>query len=259
MYSPVSHATMSDPWYGTSGPRDAQIVLVGESWGAAEADQRLPFVGESGKELTRILADAGISRNQVFFTNCFAAQPPGNEAWRFFNKRGETKWRGVNATPWVKSELDRLYHQLREVGPKVVIAAGNYALWALTGEAHVSFSSESTGDGATVLAPTGIMSWRGLMLELTRPAPLPPLRILPILHPAAILRAYYLRAVTVHDLGRVSSGLSANWRPLVPPTILAKPSFDQAHSALRGWLDKCNGGDLLPLSHDIETSRGVIT
>ena len=258
MYSPVSHATMSDPWYGTSGPRDAQIVLVGESWGAAEADQRLPFVGESGKELTRILADAGISRNQVFFTNCFAAQPPGNEAWRFFNKRGETKWRGLNPTPWVKSELDRLYHQLREVGPKVVIAAGNYALWALTGEAHVSFSSESTGDGATVLVPSGIMSWRGSMLEsnvLEKS-----IKLIPIIHPAGILRAWYQRAVTVHDLStRIPLALSGDWRPTPPPNIVHLPSFELADHILGQWLIHCASGNELRLSHDIETSRGNIT
>src|SRR5215831_2680981 len=199
-YTPTIHATISDPWYGTSGPRDARIVLVGESWGAAEADQKLPFVGESGKELTRILADAGISRNQVFFTNCFAAQPPGNEVWRFFNSKGEALWRGLSPTPWARSELNRLYHQLREIGPTVVIAAGNYALWALTGEAHVSFSSESTGDGATVIVPSGIMSWRGSMLESSIPEIERSLKLLPILHPAAILRAWYQRAVTVHDL-----------------------------------------------------------
>src|SRR5215831_17375891 len=164
-YTPTIHATISDPWYGTSGPRDAKIVLVGESWGTAETDQRLPFVGESGKELTRILADAGINRSQIFMTNCFAAQPPGNDAWRFFNQKGETRWHGLNPTPWVRSELDRLQHQIKTISPLLVIAAGNYALWALTGEAHVSFGSESTGDGATVLAPSGIMSWRGSMLE----------------------------------------------------------------------------------------------
>ena len=235
--------------------------MVAESWGTAEYQAKKPLVGPSGHLFDQMLHEAGLLRSQVFITNCFAAQPPSNEVWRFFHSKqsGEPKWHGLHPTPWAKSELDRLQRQLQEISPTIVIAAGNYALWALTGEAHVSFSSESTGDGATVLAPTGIMSWRGSMLELTRPAPLPPLRILPILHPAAILRAYYLRAVTVHDLGRVSSGLSANWRPLVPPTILAKPSFDQAHETLRGWLDKCNGGDLLPLSHDIETSRGVIT
>jgi uracil-DNA glycosylase family 4 len=261
-YAPTIHAHISDPWYGTSGPRDARIVLVGESWGAAEADQRLPFVGESGKELTRILADAGISRSQVFMTNCFAAQPPGNDAWRFFNPKGDNRCQGLNPTAWVRSELERLYHQLREVGPTVVIAAGNYALWALTGEAHVSFSSESTGDGATVLVPTGIMSWRGSMLLSDMPGVSRnrPLKVLPILHPAAILRAWYQRAVTVHDLSsRIPLALSGDWRPSPPPNIIHLPDYPTADRVLGNWLIHAASGNVLRLSHDIETSRGSIT
>lgn len=258
-YTPTIHAEISDPWYGTSGPRDARIVLVGESWGAAEADQRLPFVGESGKELTRILADAGISRSQVFLTNCFGAQPPGNEAWRFFNPRGDVRWKGLNPTPWIKSELNRLYHQLRELRPTIVIAAGNYALWALT-ESLVSFSSESTGDGATVLVPTGIMSWRGSMLVSRIPEIELELKILPILHPAAILRAWYQRAVTVHDLStRIPLALSGDWRPTPPPNVIHMPTFSEADGVLGNWLIHAASGNVLRLSHDIETARGSIT
>jgi uracil-DNA glycosylase family 4 len=260
-YTPVVHAEITDPWFGTSGPRDARIVLVGESWGAAEADQRLPFVGESGKELTRMLEEAGFPRNQIFLTNCFAAQPPGNDAWRFFEPRGDNRWRGLNPTPWVKSELNRLYHQLKEIQPTLVIAAGNYALWALT-ESLVSFSSESTGDGATVLVPTGIMSWRGsMLLSNTLDANgNKPLKVLPILHPAAILRAWYLRAVTIHDLStRIPLALSNDWRPSPPPNIIHLPTFREADRVLGNWLITLASGTVLRLSHDIETARGTIT
>ena len=257
-YAPATHALISDPWYGTSGPRDARIVLVGESWGAAEADQRLPFVGESGKELTQMLADAGLRRADIFLTNCFAAQPPSNDAWRFFLPRGDNRWKGLNPTPWVLSELERLYQQLRELRPTIVIAAGNYALWALT-DGLVSYSSESTGDGATVLVPTGIMSWRGSMLESTVLGG-PPLKVLPVLHPAAILRAWYLRTPTVHDLSsRVPLALDGDWRPNPPPNIISKPTFAQADRVLGNWLITAASGTMLRLSHDIETARGSIT
>ena len=53
-----------DLWYGTSGPHDAEIVLVGEAWGADEDVQKRPFVGASGNELTRILTEAGLSRSE---------------------------------------------------------------------------------------------------------------------------------------------------------------------------------------------------
>ena len=256
-YSPASPPPSPDLWYGTSGPRDARIAVVAESWGSQEAQQKLPLVGPSGHLFDQMLHEAGLLRSQIFITNCFAAQPPGNEVWRFFHPRqsGVPKWKGLQPTEWAKGELARMHQQLESISPSLVIAVGNYALWALTGEDLVSFSSESTGDGATVLAPTGIMSWRGSMLLSSNGT-----RILPIIHPAAILRAWYLRTVTIHDLSnRVPLGLSGDWRPTPPPVIESKPSFERAAAILGCWLDTCSSGHLLHLSHDIETSRGTIT
>jgi uracil-DNA glycosylase len=210
-----------------------------------------------------MLAEAGYPRDQVFCTNVFASQPPQNEVWRFFytKQSGVPKWKGLQPTEWARSELERLYQQLKAVGPKIVIAAGNYALWALTEEGLVSFSSESTGDGATVIAPTGITSWRGSMLESSvLGASRPKLKVLPIIHPAAILRAWYQRAVTIHDLSnRIPLGLSGDWRPTPSPTIISRPSYAEADRILGNWLIHCASGNLLNLSHDIETSRGTIT
>ena len=74
-------------YYGTSGPRDAKIVIIGESWGEHEAREQCPFVGPSGKELDRMLAEAGIHRSTVLCTNLIAEKPHGNETFRFFFQR----------------------------------------------------------------------------------------------------------------------------------------------------------------------------
>lgn len=261
MYAPTTPATITDLWYGTSGPRAAQIAVVAESWGAQEAYLQQPLVGMSGSLFNHILNEAGLSRNQIFCTNCFAAQPPNNEVWRFFHHKesGYAKWKNLQPTEWAKSELERMYRQLEAVSPAIVIALGNYALWALT-ENLVSYSSESAGDGVTILAPTGIMSWRGSMLERERSGRLPGLKILPIIHPAAISRAWYLRAVTVHDLhSRVPLALSGDWRPASPPNVIHLPSFGDAERVLHNWYIHAASGNVLRLSHDIETSRGNIT
>ena len=259
MYSPSVPPPISDLWYGTSGPKAARIAVVAESWGASEAYEKRPLVGPSGHEFDRILAESGLSRNQIFCTNCFAAQPPNNEVWRFFHQRdsGFAKWKNLQPTDWARSELERLYRQLKEVNPTIVIALGNYALWALT-ENLVSFASESAGDGVTVTVPTGIMSWRGSMLEsnvLGRPQ-----KVLPIIHPAAILRAWYLRTVTIHDLHtRIPLAISGDWRPSPPPNVIHLPTFRDADSVLGNWLIHAASGNVLRLSHDIETSKGNIT
>ena len=60
---------MTDIWYGTSGPRNARIVVVGEAWGYEEQQAKQPFVGQSGQELQRMLSEAGIDPKSVFMTN----------------------------------------------------------------------------------------------------------------------------------------------------------------------------------------------
>lgn len=253
---------ITDLWFGTSGPHNARIAIVGESWGSTEAYTKRPLDGESGKEFDRMLAAAGIDRNDCFVTNCWSAQPPGNDCENFLNhtKSGAPLWHGLALTPTAKSELDRLYRQLAAVQPTVVIAAGNYALWALTGEAHVSFSSVSMGDGVTVRVPTGILSWRGSMLVSMHTSLRPETPILPIIHPAAIMRAWYLRDVTIHDLSsRIPLALGNDWRPNPPPNIVHLPNLADAERVLDNWFSHAASGNLLRLSHDIETARGVIT
>lgn len=252
---------ITDLWYGTSGPRDAKIVVVAESWGNSEAYAKAPLVGHSGQEFDRMLLEAKIEPSGVFKTNVMAAQPEGNEAWRFFEEatKGKETYRGLHPTKWVLHELDRLYSQIKAIKPSIVIAVGNYSLWALT-SGLCSFDRASTGTGASVIVPTGITSWRGSMLLSQTITGLPNLKVLPIIHPASILRQWSQRAVTVHDLSsRVPSALAGDWQPSPPPTIFAPPSFEQAERTLGNWLIHAASGNVLRLSHDIETARGVIT
>lgn len=251
---------ISDLWYGTSGPRDAEIVIVAESWGSTEAFEKKPLVGQSGQEFDRMLLEAGINPKAVFKTNVMAAQPPGNETWKFFQEaqKGLPTWRGLHPTKWVLSELERLHSQLRAIRPKVVVVAGNYSLWALTECSSVG--RQSTGNDASVFVPSGISSWRGSMLISQSVTGLPNLKVVPIIHPASILRSWSQRAVTVHDLrSRVPLALSGDWRPDPPPTVYAPPSFEQADQVLGNWLIHLASGNVLRLSCDIETARGVIT
>jgi uracil-DNA glycosylase family 4 len=244
-----------DLFFGTSGPKNADIAIVGESWGSEEEQAQRPFVGQSGKELDRMLQEAGINSAVCFKTNVISAKPSGNETERFFesNIKGAPKWRGLHCGPFVQNEVTRLQSQLRQVNPKVVIAAGNYALWALT-DKLVSVSSISRGNGVTVLVPGGITSWRGSMLSSESS-----FKLLPIIHPAAILRAWYLRAVTVHDLKtRVKQALSDDWLDKATPQLDAPPTFDRAVLMLKTWLREAQEGPIR-VACDIETKNLLIT
>jgi len=85
-------------------------------------------------------------------------------------------------------------------------------------------------------------------------------RVLPIIHPAAILSTWYLRDVTIHDLKtRVPMALRRDWRPRPEPTFWAPPSYQQVVEKLEEWLGRGNDSENFWLSSDIETARGVIT
>lgn len=263
----------NDLWYGTSGPHDAEIVIVGEAWGAEEAAAERPFVGSSGIELTRMLAEAGISRDRVLFANVVAARPQSNEMWRLFHpkdvakEKGYEKIRGLYPTPFVITEVERLYCQINSFPRKVVLAVGNYPLWALTGcsgqEILRSSNNRTIPIDLQTYAPTGIMTWRGSMwhmLEGFRSEKYSETRLIPLIHPAAILRQWSLRAVTVHDLkARVPRALKSDWRRRPAPTFYAPPTFDQAKSRLQYWLRLADAGTTLHITEDIETSSGHIT
>jgi DNA polymerase I-like protein with 3'-5' exonuclease and polymerase domains len=81
-------------------------------------------------------------------------------------------------------------------------------------------------------------------------------KLLPIIHPAAIMRAWYNRSPTVHDLkARVPLALANDWRPNPNAITLSPPTFDQCCRRLQMWLDNANRGIQVRLSNDIETIR----
>ncbi len=52
-----------------AGNADAQLMFVGEAPGASEDEQGLPFVGQAGKLLDKLLAEIGLARSEVFIAN----------------------------------------------------------------------------------------------------------------------------------------------------------------------------------------------
>src|SRR5271154_6268832 len=61
-----------------AGNADADLMFIGEAPGANEDLQGLPFVGQAGKLLQRLLEEIGLSREDVFIANVLKCRPPGN-------------------------------------------------------------------------------------------------------------------------------------------------------------------------------------
>ena len=229
------------------GPIPARILLVGEAPGHEEELKGVPFVGASGQELNRILHEAGIMRSECFVTNVCRVRPEGNRIENFIamKKKDITPAHILLKDKYVLKPIidgyEMLRHEIETVKPNVIIAFGNTALWALTGR-------------------MGIKKWRGSMLRYDGgliSSGLQP-KVIPAYHPAAILRQWELRAITVQDIRRAAKQASSRVYENEPKWSFAlRPSFIQAiHQLDRliGMLDK----EPLWIEFDLETRAGHI-
>lgn len=221
------------------GPIPAKVMIVGEAPGMEESKAGRPFVGQSGKELDRMLHDAGILRSECFVTNVVRERPLNNNIEHFIPvKKQDFKpsmihWNGKVIDPVVKQGVDMLQKEIEAVKPNLLIALGNTALWALTGN-------------------TGIVSWRGSVLESHYNV-----KVLPTYHPAAVLRQYDWRFITVQDLRRAKVEMDFPEIRIPPWEFVVRPSYEQVMSILDTLLLGAEQGEL-PLTADVETRKGYI-
>ena len=61
-----------------SGNPNAELMFVGEAPGFHEDQQGVPFVGQAGKLLEKLLAGIGLERTDVYIANVIKCRPPGN-------------------------------------------------------------------------------------------------------------------------------------------------------------------------------------
>lgn len=160
---------------GSSGPERARIMCVGEAPGADEVREGHPFVGKAGQKLRQALLEVGIDPSDVFFTNICRHQPPGNKLEKFFADGGVPN--GL-----VADGLLQLMQEIQRVRPNIIIALGNFPLWALTGKARWA---SYTKDGEYIRGFTGIQDWRGSVLPCTL---VQGFKVISTFHPSYIIR-----------------------------------------------------------------------
>ena len=94
----------------------AALMIIGEAPGKFEDAAGRPFIGMSGKFLTKYLEMAGIRREDVFITNAVKCRPPNNR---------KPKMEEIEVCrPYLVSQLSL-------VNPKLVLALGVSAASAL--------------------------------------------------------------------------------------------------------------------------------
>lgn len=101
--------------FGQGNP-EASVVFVGEGPGAEEDRQGIPFVGESGQLLNRMIIAMGLQRGEVYIANVVKCRPPNNR---------------TPEPDEVEACARFLRAQLAVIQPRVIVTLGKPAAHAL--------------------------------------------------------------------------------------------------------------------------------
>ena len=101
-----------------AGHPDADLMFVGEAPGFHEDKQGVPFVGQAGKLLDRLLGGVGLERSDVYIANVLKCRPPGNR---------DPQQDEIEACE------SHLFRQIALIQPRVVATLGNFATKLLSG------------------------------------------------------------------------------------------------------------------------------
>lgn len=205
------------------GPMDTAIAIVGEAPGEDEQRMNRPFVGAAGKELDRLLGAAGIQRTTCYIDNVVQERPYNNDISTFV----DFKKSKVLRTPAFDRYVDGLKLRLSNCKANVIVALGNVPLYALTG-LH------------------GITKYRGSILESSL---LPGRKIIPTIHPSAVLREYSYNRFVVFDLIRAKQESKSPDLHLPFRMLITDPSYSQVMS----YLDECENST--DVAFDIEVTH----
>lgn len=191
-------------------------MIVGEAPGEKEDERGLPFVGPSGKFLRALLKDAHIPGKDVFFTNAIRCRPPNN------------------ADPTTKQLLacwPHLEAEIEAVAPERIILAGGAALRSVLGVSGINKLANEP------------VRWNGVP-------------VLPVLHPAALLRilrekSHFEIRETIEAMRRFST--ATRGRVPTAPTVMVTASYTVFRSGVMAFFpSKHFKPD--PLVVDVETT-----
>ena len=167
--------------FGAGNPR-AELMFVGEAPGFHEDKQGLPFVGQAGKLLEKLLAGIGLSRQDVYIVNTLKCRPPGNR----------------DPQPdEIEACESHLFRQIELIQPTVVATLGNFATKLLSGR------------------PLGITRVHGQEQETTIGSRT--VLLYPLYHPAAALYTPAMLKVLEADFARLPDLLGRTLEPIAAP------------------------------------------
>lgn len=230
------------------GPCPSRIMIVGDFPAEIEVSRGQVFIGTAGKELSKLLREAGIQRSECFLTYALQTRPPEGDIGALIAQKAKDitpfhkPFLGKPCLPAVWESIDTLRRMVELCRPNIIIALGNVAMWALTGV-------------------WGVDKWRGSLLTtspdlaLALPAPV---KVIPTYSVNRIFGEWEKRPILLHDLRRALT--HRDYAEVIPPenSLLLAPAFPQLLLYL-DHLDAAVSRGPLPLAIDIETRQGHMT
>ena len=169
-----------------SGNPDAELMFVGEAPGFHEDQQGIPFVGQAGKLLEKLLAGIGLQRTDVYIANVLKCRPPGNR----------------DPQPdEIEACESHLFHQIELIRPKVVGTLGNFATKLLSGK-PLGITRVHGQDQWTTLGGNRVLLY-------------------PLYHPAAALYTPAMLKILEEDFARLPELMGGDGTPAQPVLQLA--------------------------------------
>ena len=238
-----------------------KIIFLGEAWGKDEDALRRPFVGAAGQELYRMLVAAGFPGENLPYNfvspfsmtkrwdrfpypllNVFNRRPPDpdnkNRAEYFYGhptdetavldkslparKIGQSKY---YVQKKYSPDVQALHDTLNRMRPNLIVALGNTPLWSLG-------------------LPQGIGKIRGSIIDSNFG------KVLPIYHPAAVLRNWKFRTISIIDFMKAKREMEYPEIRTTERFIWTEPTIPDLYS----WWNK-HGKNTKLLAVDIETLR----
>jgi uracil-DNA glycosylase len=167
--------------FGAGNPH-ADVMFVGEAPGFHEDKQGVPFVGQAGKLLERLLAGIGMSRGDVYIANVLMCRPPGNRD----PQQDE-----------IESCEPHLFKKIALIEPIVVATLGNFATKLLSGR-QTGITKVHGQEQATTIGGREVLLY-------------------PLYHPAAALYTPAMLKVLESDFARLPELLGRALTPVAPP------------------------------------------
>lgn len=153
------------------GSSDAQIMFIGEAPGKEEDIQGLPFVGDAGMLLTRLIEKMGLKRSDVYIANIIKCRPPKNRD---------------PESDEIESCIGYLERQIEIIRPEIIVTLGRISLQTLMQNTELKISAV-----------------RGNFMEYKQ------IPVMPTFHPAYLLRNPKDKWLTWSDAQKVMERIRA--------------------------------------------------